>query len=59
MTTYTIYLGASPIACVSAGKAWDVYFAAKIIAEATDRSAMLVWDETGEIIAEYGGWDNE
>lgn len=57
MTTYTIYLGAHPIACVSTGKAWEVYFAAKTIAEATNCSATLVWDETGEIVAEYEGWE--
>lgn len=61
MNTYTIYLGAVPVACVSGDRAYGAYNIIKAVAEATDRSAMLVWDATGEIIAEHkrDGWDNE
>ncbi len=54
MNTYTIYLGARPIACVSdTERAYACFEAAKTIAEMTSRTASLVWDETGEEVASY------
>ena len=54
MNTYTIYLGAHPIACVSdTERAYACFEAAKTIAEMSDRTASLVWDETGEEVASY------
>ncbi|MBR5314167.1 MAG: hypothetical protein IKU45_01990, partial [Clostridia bacterium] len=53
-TTYTIYLGANPIACVDGCEAaYTCYEAAKTIAEMVGKDACLVWDETGEIIADF------
>ena len=52
MNTYTIYLGATPIASVAnADAAYACYEAAKTIGEYADRSVSLVKDETGEEIA--------
>ena len=65
MNTYTIYLGATPIASVAntdaayacyeaaknIGEFIDCYEAAKNIGEFIDRSVSLVWDETGEEVA--------
>jgi hypothetical protein len=52
MKTYTIYLGTNPIACLSGCEAvYACYEAAKTIAEMTNRTATLVWDETGEEVA--------
>ena len=54
MNTYTIYLGAHPIATIDGGEAAYVCFeAAKTIAEMTGRTALLVWDDTGEEVAEF------
>ena len=54
MNTYTIYLGAHPIACVGdTEQAYACFEAAKTIAEMTSRTASLVWDETGEEVASY------
>lgn len=54
MNTYTIYIGAHPIACVCGhDAAYACYEAARTIAEYTNRTAYLVWDETGEQIAGY------
>ena len=54
MNTYTIYLGANPIACIAGTEAcYACYEAAKIIAEMTGKTASLVWDETGEVVADY------
>lgn len=54
MNTYTIYLGATPIACVAnTNAAYACYEAAKTIAEYTDKGVSLVWDETGEEVAYY------
>ena len=54
MNTYTIYLGANPIACISGADAvYACYEAAKTIAEMTGKTACLVWDETGEVVADY------
>ena len=55
MTTYTIYLGATPIACVSGAEAaYACFEAAKTIAEMTNRTACIVWDDTGEILDDFG-----
>ena len=52
MNTYTIYVGATPIACVAdTDAAYACYEAAKTIGEYADRSVSLVWDETGEEVA--------
>ena len=54
MNTYTIYLGATPIACVAGTEAcYACYEAAKTIAEMTGKTASLVWDDTGEEVASY------
>ena len=60
MNTYTIYLGAHPIACVSdTERAYACFEAAKTIAEMTGRTASLVWDETGEEVASYEPEDTD
>ena len=52
MNTYTIYLGATPIASVAdTDAAYACYEAAKTIGKYADRSVSLVWDETGEEVA--------
>lgn len=54
MNTYTIYLGAHPIACVGdTERAYACFEAAKTIAEMAGRTASLVWDETGEEVASF------
>ena len=54
MTTYTIYLMAKPIACVSGTEyAYAVFAKAVGLAELIGGSCDLVWDETGEIVAHY------
>ena len=54
MNTYTIYLGATPIACVSGhDAAYACYEAAKTLAEYSGKEASLVWDETGEEVAYF------
>ena len=54
MNTYTIYLGAHPVACVGdTERAYACFEAAKTIAEMAGRTASLVWDETGEEVASY------
>ena len=58
MATYTIYLGANPIACVDGTEAaYACWRATKIIAEITGRSACLVWDETGEVVETFNDED--
>lgn len=43
MNTYTIYLGATPIACIAGTEAcYTCYEAAKTIAEMTGKTASLV-----------------
>lgn len=60
MTTYTIYLGATPIACVDGAEAtYACWEATKTIAEMTGRTAALVWDETGEEIETFGDEDDD
>lgn len=52
MNTYTIYLGATPIASVAdIDAAYACYEAAKTIGKYADRSVSFVWDETGEEVA--------
>ena len=52
MITYTIYLNATPIACVAdTNSAYACFEATKTIAEMTGGKASLVWDDTGEIVA--------
>lgn len=53
MNTYTIYLGAHPIACVGAEAAYTCFDAAKTLATFTGKEAALVWDETGEEVASF------
>ena len=60
MNTYTIYLGANPIACVcDTEDAYACFEAAKTIAECTGREASLVWDETSEEVAYFDPSDDE
>lgn len=52
MKTYTIYLGTESIACLSGiGAVCACYEAVKTIAAMTNRTATLIWDETGEKVA--------
>lgn len=53
MNTYTIYLGAAPIACVTPEGAYACFEAAKTLAEFTGKEASLVWDETGGEVAYF------
>ena len=54
MATYTIYLGATPIATVSGTEyAYEVYKKTVDLAEALNKTALLVWDETAEEVAYY------
>lgn len=54
MNTYTIYLGANPIACIAEADAcYACYESAKTIAEMTGKTASLVWDDTAEVVAYY------
>lgn len=54
MNTYTIYLGASPIATVSGTEyAYEVYAKTRELAELLCKEASLVWDETAEEVAFY------
>lgn len=54
MTTYTIYLGATPIANTDGTEyAYAVWRKTKELAELIDTSASLVWDETGEEVESY------
>lgn len=55
MTTYTIYLGSAPIATVSGTEfAYAVYAKTVALAELLNKTASLVWDETGEEVASFG-----
>lgn len=51
MDTYTVYLGAKRIACVSAEGAYPCFEAAKTLAEFTGETASLVCDANGVEIA--------
>ena len=56
MTTYTIYLGAHPIACVSGTEyAYEVYRKTAELAEVLGETASLCLDDTGEEIAVFEG----
>lgn len=60
MNTCTIYLGANPIACVADTEACYACFeATKTIAEMTCQTASLVWDKTGEVVADYNPEEEE
>jgi hypothetical protein len=60
MTTYTIYLGSAPIACVAGTEfAYAVYRKTVELAEMLGKTAALVWDETGEEVASYGEEEDE
>ena len=60
MKTYTIYLGATPIANVAGTReAWTVYLATVNIAHIQEKTADLVWDETGEIVDHFPEWDED
>lgn len=60
MNTYSIYFGSSPIATVSGTEyAYEVYSRTKALAELLNKSACLVWDETGEIVADFDPCDFE
>jgi hypothetical protein len=65
MNTYTIYLGAAPIACVPPEGAYPCFEAAQTLAEFTGKEVSLVWDESGEEVASFNpeesdepDWDN-
>ena len=49
--TYTIYLGAKPIACVNDEGAYPCFEATKTLAEFTNENASMVCDASGEEIA--------
>lgn len=54
MNTYTIYLGAKPIACVCGTEyAYEVYRKTADLAELLGCTADLVWDDTAEVVAYY------
>jgi hypothetical protein len=54
MNTYTIYLGATPIADVSGTEyAYEAYTKTKELAELLGKTCALVWDETAEEVASY------
>ena len=52
--TYTIYLDTIPLDCVSGTEyAYAVYAKAVELAELLGKRAYLVWDTTGEIVADH------
>lgn len=54
MTTYTIYLGATPIATTDGTDyTYAVWRKTVELAELIGSSASLVWDETREVVEEY------
>lgn len=54
MATYTIYLGAKPIASIAgSGACFSCFEAAMSIAEITGQTAALVHDGTGAVICDY------
>ena len=54
MTTYTIYLGATPIANTDGTEyAYAVWRKTKELAKLIDTSASLVWDDTAEEVESY------
>lgn len=54
MNTYTIYLGATPIAIINGTEyAYEVWAKVKELAELLGKTADLTWDETDEVVAFY------
>ena len=54
MNTYTIYLGAKPVATVNGTEyAYEVYSKTRELAELLNREASVVWDKTGEEVAHF------
>ena len=54
MTTYTIYLGATPIATTDGTEyTYAVWRKTVELANLIGSSASLVWDETGEVVEEF------
>jgi len=54
MTNYTIYLGSTPIAIAYGTEyAYAAYAKTRELAELLDRDCCLVWNETGEVVANY------
>ena len=54
MTTYTIYLGATPIATTDGTEyTYAVWRKTVELADLVSSSACLVWDDTGEVVEEY------
>jgi len=54
MTTYTIYLGATPIATTDGTEYTYVVWRKTVeLADLIGSSACLVWDDTGEVVEEY------
>lgn len=54
MTTYTIYLGATPIATTDGTEyAYAVWRKTVELADLISSSACLVWDDSGEVVEEF------
>ena len=54
MTTYTIYLGATPIATTDGTDyTYAVWRKTVELANLISSSASLVWDDTGEVVEEF------
>lgn len=54
MNTYTIYLGATPIACADGTEyVYAVWAKTRELAELLTTTAILVWDDSGEVIEDY------
>lgn len=54
MNTYTIYLGANPIATICGTEyAYEVWAKTKELAELLGKDAGLAWDDNGEIVDYY------
>ena len=54
MTTYTIYLGATPIKTTDGTEyTYAVWKKVVELAELINTSACLVWDDTGEVVEEF------
>lgn len=60
MTTYTIYLGATPIATTDGTEyTYAVWRKTVELAELIGTTASLVWDDTREVVEEYDPEDIE
>lgn len=60
MTTYTIYLGATPIATTDGTEyTYAVWRKTVELAELVGSSASLVWDDTGEVVEEFDPNEDE